>query len=264
MELTRHINSPIVTELARHDLQFCLLRAPKELLKLMKNETFNRKIFIAGGFIRSVIANEPINDIDLFVPNEGLAHILSKMLSDGGTKREIKTDNAITIPHLKPAVQIIHRWTFAGPYDCAVSFDFTVCQAVIWFEDGEWKSACHSNFYQDLASKRLVYTSPERDEDAGGSMLRVLKYYQKGYRIPLDSFAAVIARLASAVDFAQGVLQPGENKERFATRIIRGLLREVDPDVDPKHIAHLPAEEASDSSGTSRAVLTSTDKDVAF
>ena len=63
-----------------------------------------------------------------------------------------------------------------------------------------FRSLCSGTFYQDLAAKRLRYTRPARNEDAGGSLLRVLKYYQKGYRIPLESFAGVLTRLISALD----------------------------------------------------------------
>lgn len=267
--------APTPPHLSHADLQFCLLRMPRQLIKLMKTPHYSGKIFVAGGFIRSVIANEPINDVDVFVPSKQMAEELARALSiekkgfEVSEGRVIKTDNAITIPGVKPTVQIIHRWTFANPTSCSESFDFTICQAVIWHDKsggGIWRSICHPNFYQDLASKRLIYTSPQRDEDAGGSMLRVLKYYQKGYRIPLDSFAAVIARLACAVDFAAGISEGPEYKEAHAAKIIRGLLREVDPDVDPNHIAHLPAEQAKDSAGA--AVLRSTDsvidEDAAF
>ena len=100
----------------------------------------------------------------------------------------------------------------------------------------KWCSACDPRFYADLAAKRLVYRSPERNEDAGGSMLRVLKFYQRGYRIPLDSLGAVIARLI------QGVKDPILLNEPKLARTLSGLLREVDPDIDPNHIAHLPSE----------------------
>ena len=78
---------------------------------------------------------------------------------------------------------------------------------------------------------------PQRNEDAGGSMLRVLKYYQKGYRIPLDSLGMVIARLTKAFDASKIDL-----KNEFETsKIITGLLRQVDPNVDPTREAHLPS-----------------------
>ena len=68
-------------------------------------------------------------------------------------------------------------------------------------------------------------------------MLRVLKYYQKGYRIPLDSFGLVIARLIKDIKF-ECINNRNQNEEETA-KIITGLLREDDPLIDPTHAAHL-------------------------
>jgi PHP family Zn ribbon phosphoesterase len=67
-------------------------------------------------------------------------------------------------------------------------------------------------------------------------MLRVLKYYKKDYRIPIDSLGEVIARLVKDIDFDS---RPSESELAL---VITGLLREVDPAIDPSHVAHLPAE----------------------
>ncbi|KKK50630.1 hypothetical protein LCGC14_3123090 [marine sediment metagenome] len=67
-------------------------------------------------------------------------------------------------------------------------------------------------------------------------MLRVLKFYQRGYRIPLDSLGAVIARCVTGIDFEK----IDSTEENYAF-VLTGLLREVDPLVDPEHISHLPA-----------------------
>jgi hypothetical protein len=144
-----------------------------------------------------------------------------------------------------PPVQIIHRWTYERPEDLIESFDFTVAKSVVWFDGKEWKSLTHDDFYADLAAKRLVYTKPQRNEDAGGSLLRVLKFYQKGYRIPLDSMAAVVARLVMGVDMTKldGVsAQLGSTKEETLGVILSSLLYEVDPLQDPQHLFHLPSE----------------------
>ena len=211
------------------------------------------KVMVAGGFIRSCITNEHINDIDLFVPSKDFGLELAKELAEGDEKRIHETDNAYTIKGYRIPVQIIHRWTFDDPGVCIQSFDFTIARAAFWCgaletekvgEDGKpvivnsWLSLCDPRFYPDLAGKRLIYCSPVRIEEVGGSMLRVLKFYQRGYRIPLDSLGKVIARLVGGV-----------SEESYATRdedqmakVLSGLLREVDPNIDPKHIAHLPSE----------------------
>lgn len=244
-------------KLAFHDLQWCLRRCPRLLLVAMKKH--GAKIIVAGGYIRSCIANEHINDVDVFMPSLLEAEGLAMELCDGDQKRVHKTENALTLRGFSIPIQIIHRWTFTNPSDCIKSFDFTIARSAFWntgdvgkegepgHRKGEWLSECDASFYPDLAGKRLRYTEPVRIEEAGGSMLRVLKFYQRGYRIPLDSLGAVIARLMSGVEnWDEWRLVDGKIDERHLGKVLSGLLREVDPNIDPSHIAHLPSETEQD------------------
>lgn len=197
--------------------------------------------------------------------------------------RVIKTDNAYTVAGRgRLSVQFIHRWTYPNPEQLLESFDFTIACGAFWWEPprpdcshvvlrpavdggsdvcldcgaqfraddpatsaGRWRSLVDDRFYPDLAAKRLVYRSPQRNEDAGGSLLRVLKFYQRGYRVPLDSMGAVIARLMSGVteEGLNGLISEGRTREQAVARVVTGLLREVDPMIDAAHVAHLPAME---------------------
>ena len=193
-------------------------------------------VMLAGGFIRCCIANEKMTDVDLFVKTKESAELYSRRLTEK-SGYFIKTDNAYTIIDKKPTVQFIHRWTYQNPADIIPAFDFTIARAVIWYDGTNWQSLCDDRYYADLAAKRLTYCSPIRIEEAGGSMLRVLKFYQKGYRIPLDSLGSVIARLNFGIrqeSFAT------EDEEQMA-KVLTGLLREVDPSIDPTHQSHLPS-----------------------
>jgi hypothetical protein len=244
----------------------------------MKRPEWSGKIFVGGGFLRSIVAGDPINDIDVFVGSEREAEDLGQILADKYECKLWRTDNALTVTGAKPTIQIIHRWLFKTGFEAADSFDFTCCCAMFWWDanptielgvelpTGEfgaeskagWQSYCDERFYCDVAGKRLIYRNPVRNEDAGGSMLRVLKYYQKGYRIPVDSLADVITRLVQGVDFQK--LMPSLNDQaglelgaksspgRFSA-IICALLREVDPLIDPSHVAHLPAERTGGTPG---------------
>lgn len=233
-----------MNSLTRHDLHFCVNRLPKALLDAMK--LHGKRIVVAGGYVRSVIANELVNDIDCFAPDRDTASLIAAGLKNNDRHRIVSTDNAFTVIGHKVPIQFIHRWTFARPEDVVPSFDFTIARAAFWWDAGlkEWQSLCDETFYADLAAKRLVYTSPERNEDAGGSILRVFKFYQRGYRMPLDSMAAVIARLMRGVEpswwrrFPDGLSAPAEAE---LAKKLCGLLREVDPNVDPDHIMHLPS-----------------------
>ena len=235
------------------------------------------KVFIGGGYVRAIVANEHVNDIDLFTTDKDSALSATRFLlglkegEEPGRKIH-ESANAFTVRGLRVPVQIIHRWTYTDPAALMQSFDFTIAMAGFWWEEtgaeetyiensevktrpvGKWHSICDDRFYEDLAAKRLRYTSPQRNEDAGGSLLRVLKVYQRGYRIPLDSLGAVIARLVDNVDLKgievlvndQCPSNIGDTTEKRWAKILTGLLREVDPSVDPKHVAHLPSIVASE------------------
>ena len=238
-----------MNQLIHEDLSWCLQRLPESWRTLMQNRP--NQLFLAGGFIRSVIANEKINDADFFCPNADIAAACALSLDERGKLRVIRTDNAYTVCTHPVTAQFIHRWTFAKPEDAIASFDFTIAKAAVWWgtraEENspyEWQSCVDERFYPDMAGKRLVYVSPIRNEDAGGSLLRVLKFYQRGYRIPLDSMGAVIARLVKAVDFdaiQEGAAAHKRTEEQQLARVLSGLLRQVDPNIDPTHEAHLPA-----------------------
>lgn len=229
-------------ELRWHDLQWCLRRAPKKVLELMKSNP--GKLIASGGFIRDCVSGDKVNDLDLFVTSKDDARTFAETLSDGNKLHE--TENAFTVARgLGMVVQVIHRWAFADAEKLVDSFDFTVAKAAFWWQHiGGWCSLCHVDFYADLAARRLVYVSPVREEEPGGSLLRVLKFYQRGYRIPLDSLGAVISRLVRQVDFSVINRRPEPlARERKLARALTGLLREVDPNIDPSHVAHLPAPE---------------------
>lgn len=241
--------NPISTQpLAFHDLQWCLRRAPRQLLEKMKQH--GEKLMVAGGYVRSCVANEPINDIDCFCPSKALAQLIAYDLVEGDPKRVWESENAFTVKGFSTPIQLIHRWVFETPADAILSFDFTIARAAFWHDPFlGWNSTADSRFYQDLAGKRLIYTNPIRNEDAGGSLLRVLKFYQRGYRIPLDSMGAVVARLIQGVEISKvarggaGYVSERAKFDEFqVAKVLTGLLREVDPNINPSHVAHLPSE----------------------
>ena len=238
-------------ELNPHDLNWAVRLLPVRLRNQMIEQ--GPRLVLGGGYIRSTVSGEKPNDLDLFTQTADDAKLFASALAKEAKKGDLyETGNALSVK-LSPRhfVQYIHRWTFPTPEYLLESFDFTIACAAIWFESGKWTSLIDDEFYSDLAAKRLVYRSPQRNEDAGGSMLRVLKFYQRGFRIPLDSLGAVIARLVDGVDlkgvevlnserFAGGSIIGDTTEKRWAS-VITGLLREVDPQVDPEHFSHLPS-----------------------
>lgn len=208
-------------KLNKYDLERAISFFPQSLINLMKKKENWNKIFVGGGFLRAVVAGEKINDIDIFVSDKEFAKQIFLELKE--KYNTVETENAYTIKSKIP-LQIIHRWVFDSVEAVSDSFDFTVCCAAIGFNEYNFTDYCDPEFYQDLAAKRLIYRSPKRNEDAGGSMIRVLKYYQKGYRIPLHSLAAVLARLTVGI-----TSEVDHNSEIALTNAYKYLLYEVDP-----------------------------------
>lgn len=244
MERFMHLDS--------NDLAWCLRRLPKPVKSLLKSQA---ECILAGGFIRSCIAGEPVQDIDLFAPSPKAAEHYAQTLAKPLGVKVFTTGNAHSLRIGDMQVQVIHRWSYASLQECVDSFDFTIARAAIHMArprdaNAHWASICDSRFYVDLAAKRLVYCAPQRNEDAGGSMLRVLKFYQRGYRIPLDSLGAVMARMIGGVvsgdqlfwrETANGKRLSDGEVEKYRAAMLTGLLHEVDPAIDPGHLAHLPS-----------------------
>lgn len=221
-----------MVELLVDDLHFVVSRLPKDVATLLKSE----RVYVAGGFIRATIAGERVADIDVLGSDKGRLDYLAKTLAVERRGRVYETDNAFTV--LSPPripVQFIHRWLFDNPKELVASFDFTIAQAVVWWEPdiggdsekGVWASLVSDRYYQDLAARRLVYLSPIRKEDAGGSLLRVRKFLKAGYSIQPRSLAKVVARLVMGIDWSK--LPKGESQEESISFVLTGLLREVDP-----------------------------------
>lgn len=232
-------------EILSCDLAYAKRRLPSALRNVMQTEKWSGKVFVGGGFIRACVAGEHINDVDLFCPAGHADELAKELIAEQKADPKLvhSSGNAITLRCFNPAIQIIHRWDFNKPEAVAESFDFTVCSAVIfWTNASGWQSHCNGRFYQDLAAKRLCYMSPKRNEDAGGSVLRVLKYYQRGYRIPLDSLGAVLARLVKGVNFNKlTVCQGHVSDELRLGEILTSLLVEVDPNaIIEQHTHFMP------------------------
>ena len=226
-------------KLNKYDLHRALRGIPKELKDRMKGGT----VFVGGGYITSIVRGDKVNDIDVFVGSRPEAEDLARSLKATlDITNEWKSDNAITLRRLdKPPIQIIYRWTFNKIKDVADSFDFTMCCAAIGYEFGptgdlEVRSYCDEAFYRDVAANRLVYRHPIRNEDAGGSMLRMLKYYRRGYTGPLATTGGVIARMVGKVDWDKIYSHPVEEREAVLTRVLTALLVEVDPNSDPESV----------------------------
>ncbi len=222
------------SELETNDLNHAVRRLPKDIRNLLSK--YHGTLFVGGGYIRAIVAGEQVNDIDLFGVSEDLLKKIAEELQTlrGGKQNCLlhHTKNAITvICNGRTPVQFITRWTFSDLDSVVASFDFTVCQAAICrsgsVKNSPWTSVIGDRFYIDLSARRLTYTHPVRDEEAGGSLLRAIKYMKRGYVMQIGSLAGVISRLTRAVDVSKVSL----DDEPSVKRVLHGLLEQVDPSI---------------------------------
>jgi hypothetical protein len=212
-----------MNELYPEDVQRIVTSLPKDVVQLLKK---NPGLFLAGGFIRARIAGEEVNDIDIWGSSDEQLNIAAQLFAAQRQVRVMSTQNAHTIlTRGQTPVQFITRWKFDNPEACCESFDFTIASAAIWYSDRQWHSYCNERFYRDLASKSLTYMTPVRNEDAGGSFMRLQKFIAKGYRISPGNLAKVTARLLRGIRYDDFLSKP----EDWQAQVILGMLREVDP-----------------------------------
>lgn len=199
-------------QLRESDVAKVVTALPPPIRRMLRMSRF----FLAGGFVRAIVNGEVPNDIDLFVPSREPALRYSRLLK---ASRRV-TKNAITV-RLGPAIpptQFIVRWFFKEAGKVIESFDFTIAQAVVWFDGFKWQGLCADTFYIDVSDRLLRYTSPTREEDAAGSLLRVNRFIARGYNILDEDMGKVVARVAKETSAQLGL---NEGWEDAAIRVVK-------------------------------------------
>lgn len=210
--------------LLHEDMMRVLAALPREVGEYLRD---TQGVYLAGGFIRSIISNEAPSDIDLFLKEGGDPHLTAESLAHG--EELFTSEFAHTIPSLVHGylVQVIDKWRFASPEDIIRHFDFTIAQAVIWYESRDtrpgWRSKCSHQFYQDLAGRRLHYNRYHKPDelDAGGTLLRVMKFVKRGFNISPEDLADIVFEVSRDCGTPQDIVN---------------ILREVDPANPPTWI----------------------------
>ena len=163
--------------------------------------------YIAGGFMRSIVAGEEdiTGDIDFFFDGsaafeqmvQNLCKPMSGMMTDvfGGYKPEVdlmvakhnsKAYRLINFlpPNGKPPIQLIKLIWFDGPEHVIDSFDLTIVQFVT---DGK-RLYYNPQAFVDVEAGRLRL---HRSQSPITTLNRLLKYEKKGYSADPEEFADV-------------------------------------------------------------------------
>jgi hypothetical protein len=174
---------------------------PTEIRELAISEGPN--ILIAGGFCRDVMTGAEPKDIDIFSVSSQAMHnaIHNFDWTEHYTAR--LTANAKSFIHDDdgPDVQFISRVYYADHFEAVKSFDFSICQVGVFYIPGKgWEGICTVEYMEDLPEFKMRYTAPERDEDPGASLLRMVKFVSRGYKIAEADIARVMGRFVVKLD----------------------------------------------------------------
>lgn len=168
-------------------------------------------LFLAGGFIRAVLAGEEPADIDLFTADRIRAEAAAQVSRDAFNAAMFEGERVITVTggSTRIQMQFVSDPAYTSPEAVINSFDFTVCQAVIWnvgAKGNRWGGMVGDEFYEHLKEKRLVYSG---SGNPVGTVSRVLKYVRRGYKIAPADYAAILANLYTSLEL--GELDPAED-----------------------------------------------------
>lgn len=153
--------------------------------------------WIAGGFLRSIIAGEDESggDIDFFFQNEEAFNKTPDLIKyPSSVAGAEKVFNYYSIPEYENIsklriidcesfaafrlnIQLVRLFWFESPEHVVDSFDFTACQFIT---DGKtlWYNL---QGFEDIKTKTL--RAHRETGDAIAALNRILKYQNKGYRI---------------------------------------------------------------------------------
>lgn len=150
---------------------------------------------VAGGFVRDTLLGEEPKDIDLFGTGVKVVADAITVLEKLGYKRVSDTRNAVTFLSPEgPKVQVIRRVYYPTHEALVDSFDFSICQTAVWWAGDRFVGYCTEAFSEDIVNGKARYTAPERDEDPGASVLRMVRFAGRGFEVPQEDIENCLAR----------------------------------------------------------------------
>jgi hypothetical protein len=196
---------------------------PEDVKNLLQH--FGSGICVAGGFCRDAFLGGSPMDVDIFGTSE--AAIVEAIDWFGWNAKEyqqgMQTANSVSFKpsydHEVQPVQFVERCFYPTHEGLIESFDWSVCQcAVYWTSEEKFEAICTNAFGEDIQAGELHYTAPERDEDPGASVLRMIKLTSRGFKPTEDSIARCVGRFATELIFGDRKVEERyyqKAKERF-------------------------------------------------
>lgn len=140
------------------------------------------KAMICGGAILSVFTETKINDYDIYFRTFSDAYSMIKDLEKISYLAKVfTTENAVTFKSKELTIQIICGENLFGnsPMDLIDKFDFSVCMGAYDFNTDLF--TVDKNFFTSIANHKLIFNV--KVDYPICSMIRLLKYQEKGYSI---------------------------------------------------------------------------------
>lgn len=196
---------------------------PDDLVRYLKAS--RGRLFVCGGFIRDVALGDEPKDIDVFGTDGELVKTSGLALGAERPEGSKSTVYSISIKNPDLPIQFVWTWPVASPKVAIDRMDFTMCQAAMWWASGQWRSLCSSEFYPDTDEKRLRYTWPSREGTAGRSLVRAMRFVERGWKFPADEITRLVAHTALEVTepkVAEAGLN-GEHRDAYCDRFRRNV-----------------------------------------
>lgn len=135
--------------------------------------------FIAGGALTSAFTGMGINDVDIYFKNKKAFMLAVEQAYDESLWCVSATDRAVTFVRDNCIIQLMHFDFFNTAEEIFDAFDYTVCMAA--FDIDKQDFVFHEDFMKHASQRFLRFHSGTRYPY--GSLMRVLKYQQRGYTI---------------------------------------------------------------------------------
>lgn len=161
-------------------------------------EMFFQNCIVCGGAISSLILDEPLNDIDIYLRTSkaldtyrsSIDTLLSDMMSERrGYDLAFRTPSADTFTHIidgtMPKFQIIKMMT-GEPEDIVQRFDFL--HTMVYFDLANDRLSIPNGPKSCILEKRLYYTQTNYPLS---SLFRSRKYIRRGWKMPMTEYIKI-------------------------------------------------------------------------
>lgn len=144
--------------------------------------------YVAGGAVTSVYTNQPIADVDVYFKSEEAFKLGVQDAIENGLYLVDVSKRALTFVNGDSVVQLCRTGFYPTTQDIFDSFDFTCCMGALDLDTNEF--TFHDDFFKHNAQRFLKFNPKTKYPIA--SMLRVIKYQQKGYTIGKGELLKII------------------------------------------------------------------------